>query len=147
VKNFGICLQNGEGVEKNLSRAAEFYEKAISIPAAKYRLGTLYQNAWGVEQDLARAFQLFEQSALEGHAGSQCKIAIFYERGVGAFLLSFFCLLLKFAKQVSSQVSRKLIIGIGYFFVYLSYLFHEIWISGMRSPRVWGIPPHNTTWE
>ncbi|MGN8506911.1 tetratricopeptide repeat protein, partial [Helicobacter pylori] len=58
----------GEGVEKNLTKAAYFYSKACDL---KYgggcgNLGVLYQKGEGVEKDLIKAAHLYSKACKLG---------------------------------------------------------------------------------
>jgi hypothetical protein len=56
--------ENGEGVEQDLSKAIELYEKACegSYAPGYSSLGLMYENGRGVEQDLSKAFELYEKA-------------------------------------------------------------------------------------
>jgi TPR repeat protein len=57
--------ETGEGVDPNLTTAAEWYARAADsrLPAAQARLGLLYASGRGVEKDLERAARLFDKAA------------------------------------------------------------------------------------
>ena len=62
----GLSYELGEGVEKDVRQAAEYYQRTLAAPVyasrdgAANRLGAFYFNGQGVEQDYAKAFQLLK---------------------------------------------------------------------------------------
>ena len=64
---FSLALQyeNGEGVPKDLGKAAELYQKAADQgnAAAQNNLGALYENGEGVPKDLRKAAELYQKAA------------------------------------------------------------------------------------
>ena len=62
----GLSYELGEGVEKDVRQAAEYYQRTLTAPVyasrdgAANRLGAFYFNGQGVEQDYAKAFQLLK---------------------------------------------------------------------------------------
>ncbi len=58
----------GEGVPKDLSKAAELYQKAADRGNAKGQdaLGWLYENGEGVPKDLEKAKELYQKAADQG---------------------------------------------------------------------------------
>jgi hypothetical protein len=90
--NLGWLYQNGEGVPKDLGRAAELYQKAANQgePIAQNNLGELYRLGEGVPKDLAKAAELyqkaaegFQKEADQGNAQAQLLLGVFYENGWG----------------------------------------------------------------
>ena len=71
--------EEGIGVEKNLSKAIFYYEKAAKqgYIDAQYKLGSIYIS----KKDLLKAFYWFEKAAKQGHSISQYMVGFFYERG------------------------------------------------------------------
>ncbi len=75
LNNGGGCgalealYNDGEGVEKNLTRAAQFHSKACDLNNGGRcsNLGVLYQNGQGVEKDLTKAAQ---------YASKACKLGV-----------------------------------------------------------------------
>ena len=63
----------GEGVEKNLSKAFELFEKSANQgnANAQYNLGLMYEKGEGVKQDLQKAFYWYEKSANQGFEEAQ----------------------------------------------------------------------------
>ena len=68
--NLGVVYENGQGVPKDLGRAAELYQKAADqgYARAQYNLGTLYQDGDGVPKDLGKARELYQKAANQGYA-------------------------------------------------------------------------------
>ncbi|GAA7791982.1 hypothetical protein NP0149_03910 [Helicobacter pylori] len=66
--NLGVLYHNGEGVEKNLTKAAQFYSKACELKEGVWcgALGGLYYNGDGVKQDSKKAVALFEKACKLG---------------------------------------------------------------------------------
>ena len=60
-------------VEKDVTRAAELYERAaeLGVNEAHYELGCLYREGTDVEKDTAKAFQHWEAAAMCGHVSSR----------------------------------------------------------------------------
>jgi TPR repeat protein len=77
--------RQGLGVEKDVSKAAQWYQKAANqgLAAAQNNLGVLYQNGNGVEKDLTKAAELYRKAADQGFAGAQNNLGISYQNGNG----------------------------------------------------------------
>lgn len=82
----GNAYENGEGVEKNETEAARWYENRLShgmnVGCAN-GLGAMYYNGTGVPQDYAKAFQLLSWAYSQGNTWGAYYIgtAYFYGRG------------------------------------------------------------------
>lgn len=72
----GMCYKDGIGIEKNIKKSNEFYNKAIEgyttrcnkgDPFAQYRLGLLYYYGDGVELNIDLAKKLFTDAAEQGY--------------------------------------------------------------------------------
>lgn len=65
----GVLYYNGEGVEKNLIKAAYLYSKACELKDdwGCGFLGVLYYNGDGVKQDSKKAVALFEKACKLGY--------------------------------------------------------------------------------
>ena len=83
--NLGVMYAKGEGVEKDLDKAAELYEQAAAQGevAAQYNLGIMYKDGIGVEKDLHKAAEFYKQAAAQGHAPAQCNLGVRYQNGEG----------------------------------------------------------------
>ncbi len=65
----GVLYKDGQGVEKNLTKAAYFYTKACELKdgwGCSF-LGVLYYNGDGVKQDSKKAVALFEKACKLGY--------------------------------------------------------------------------------
>ncbi|GAA8311539.1 hypothetical protein HpBT189_02430 [Helicobacter pylori] len=67
--NLGVLYQNGQGVEKDLIKAAYLYSRACELKDGWGRsfLGVLYYNGDGVKQDFKKAAALFEKACKLGY--------------------------------------------------------------------------------
>ena len=81
----GVCYENGTGVAKDYSEAAEWYRKAAAQGecAAQSGLGALYYEGLGVEQSYTEAAKLFRAAAEQGDIEGQRNLGICYEGGRG----------------------------------------------------------------
>lgn len=81
----GNMYRYGEGVRKDLPRAAQWYERAASggSRSAQFSLGEMLESADGIPRDVARAAKLYEQSARQGFPEAQFALGISYEFGEG----------------------------------------------------------------
>ncbi|GAA8083694.1 hypothetical protein HpBT091_01180 [Helicobacter pylori] len=64
-----MLYSNGQGVEKNLTKAAQFYSKACDLKdgwGCSF-LGGLYYNGDGVKQDFKKAVALFKKACKLGY--------------------------------------------------------------------------------
>ncbi|GAA9354082.1 hypothetical protein HpHA251_02390 [Helicobacter pylori] len=64
-----MLYSNGQGVEKNLTKAAQFYSKACELKEGDGcgALGALYYNGDGVKQDFKKAVALFKKACKLGY--------------------------------------------------------------------------------
>ena len=71
-----VLLEHGEGVAKDLGRAAHWYEKAAEQgkKIAQFNLGGLYERGEGVEQDAARAAHWYAKAAEQGDADAKAAL-------------------------------------------------------------------------
>jgi len=83
--NLGVVYENGQGVSKDLGRAAELYQKAADQgnASAQKNLGVLYENGQGVPKDLGRAAELYQKAADQGYARAQYNLGTLYQDGGG----------------------------------------------------------------
>ncbi len=72
--NLGFMYQNGEGVTRDLARAASLYQQACDggNTLACYNLGMFYEHGEGVPQNSARAAS-FYQHACDGGLARACR--------------------------------------------------------------------------
>ena len=85
MRQLGICYENGEGVDKNLSTAAKLYQLAKDRNNAKamVNLASCYENGHGVPQDLNIAIELLQQAVDLNDSDAMFKLASWYEQGKG----------------------------------------------------------------
>ncbi|MBY6047279.1 tetratricopeptide repeat protein [Vannielia litorea] len=80
----GLIYEYGQGVEKDLAKAAEFY--AIGAEAgernAAYNLANFYRTGQGVEEDMGKALEFYTESALLGHAPAWNAVGLFNQHGM-----------------------------------------------------------------
>lgn len=80
----GYLYEQGKGVEADLKKALEWYEKAAPRnDNAKLNAATLYLHAKGTEQDYGKALQLFKDLAQKGMTSSYNDLGYMYEKGLG----------------------------------------------------------------
>jgi TPR repeat protein len=81
----GTRYEKGDGVPKNLGKAAELYKKAADQghADAQCNLALLYQNGEGVRKDLRKAVELFQKAAALGYARGQFDVGLLYYAGEG----------------------------------------------------------------
>lgn len=81
----GVLFNDGKGVPKDYSKAAQCYRKAAEHghQKAQLYLGLLYQNGRGVEQDYRQAAQWLTKSAEQGEQKAQYFLGVLYYRGLG----------------------------------------------------------------
>ncbi|MFN9299291.1 MAG: tetratricopeptide repeat protein [Acidobacteriota bacterium] len=81
----GVQFADGDGVAKDMSKAAEYYHKAAEkkhVPA-QYSLAYLLENGIGVKQDLKQAAFWYKEAALQGDPQSQNNLGVLYATGSG----------------------------------------------------------------
>ncbi len=63
------CVGYGYGVDKNLHKAIQLYQKAADqgLARAQNNLGILYKEGSGVKKDLQKAAELFRKAADSGN--------------------------------------------------------------------------------
>jgi len=83
--SLGNCYQNGIGVEKNETRAFEYYEKSAEkgFSMAQNTLGSLYEIGKYIEKDLEKAIYWYNQAAKNGNEMAQFNLGICYQNGIG----------------------------------------------------------------
>lgn len=73
----------GEGVDKDLGRAAEWFGKAADQGSsmAQFHLGRMYLAGAGVDRDHVQAAELFQKAADSGLADAEYALAVIYSGG------------------------------------------------------------------
>jgi len=81
----GESYQYGEGVPKDMEKAAYWYQKAAEqgYANAQNNLGILYENGDGVPQDWKKATYWWAKAAEQGHVLAQCNLGNCYDDGNG----------------------------------------------------------------
>jgi TPR repeat protein len=74
----GMNYYNGNGVNKDYYKAAEWYRKASDQGYAKaqYNLAICYYNGFGVNKDINKTEELLKLAAEQGHAKAKTGIEI-----------------------------------------------------------------------
>ena len=82
---FGYCYEYGEGVAKDLAKAAEWYRKSAEQgnATAQYTLAIFYKNGYGVTQNKAEAAKWYKKAAEQGDANAQNSLGYCYDHGEG----------------------------------------------------------------
>ncbi len=87
LMTMGKIYYQGVGLEKNYSKALEYYEQALSIDTQNRlvlnQLGIMYYKGEGSEVDFRKAASLCEQAAIKGQAGCQYYLGLMYVNGEG----------------------------------------------------------------
>jgi TPR repeat protein len=67
--NLGVRYETGDGVSKDLGKAAELFQKAADqgFADAQYDLGVLYEMGQGVPKDFGKAAELYKKAADQGN--------------------------------------------------------------------------------
>ncbi len=83
--NLGVMYFEGIGVEKNLSKAADWYKKAAEqgYAVGQSNLATQLLHGLGVEQDATKAAKWYERAASQNYAQAQYALANLYVSGRG----------------------------------------------------------------
>ncbi len=89
--NFGICYQNGEGIERNPGEAFTCYQKATQVDEkdananAWNNLGNCYRNGIGTKRNPGEAFKCYQKGKQldEKHANILYNLGNCYQSGIG----------------------------------------------------------------
>lgn len=86
--HYGNCLARGDGVPRDLKKAAMYYRAAgeLGVPWGWYNMGCLY-NGWQgwSPRDLKKAMECWAKSAPLGHVRSQFNLGFYYCNGDEGF--------------------------------------------------------------
>ncbi len=83
--DLGVCHEFGNGVEKDLVKAVEWYRRAAEqgLPRAQYNLGVCYEFGKGMWKHMPSAIEWYTKAAEQGYAEAQCNLAVCFEFGTG----------------------------------------------------------------
>ena len=82
IHHLGICYRNGDcGLEKDMSRAVELFERAavLGLKKAHFDLGYIFDEDTddkGIAKDMSRASELYEIAAKQGHVLARFSLGI-----------------------------------------------------------------------
>ena len=81
----GLMYLHGNGVEKNESKALEWFKEATcqNHDWAFYHLGTMYYYGMSVEQSYEKSFEYFQKASLINNATAFLNLGHFYQEGKG----------------------------------------------------------------
>jgi TPR repeat protein len=85
MANLGVCYQQGQGVERDLEQAVDWYRKGAEAGdgGAMAYLGVCYQQGQGVERDLEQAVDWYRKGAEAGDGGAMAVLGFCYAQGQG----------------------------------------------------------------
>lgn len=86
AQNFlGAKYYNGEGVEKDLKKAAKWFRKAAEQGNvnSQFNLGLMHARGYGVLEDLESTRKWFQKAAIQGHGQAQNLLGAIYAFGQG----------------------------------------------------------------
>ena len=83
--NLGLRYAKGQGVAKNESKAAEWYQKASTLGKieATYNLAIMYQAGQGVTKDYKKAAELYQKAVDKDMPAAIINLGNMYKRGEG----------------------------------------------------------------
>lgn len=81
MSNLGICYGRGDGIEQNLEKAVECYEKAAikGYAPAQCMLGKCYKKGQGVEKNSQEALKWYRKAASQKYAPAQALLGHHYQ--------------------------------------------------------------------
>ena len=81
--NIGMLFQNGVGVDKSITTANDWFQKAVDrdFAPAQLAMGRAYMDGIGVDQNIDRAVNLLISAAEQGHAQAQYEVGVLYREG------------------------------------------------------------------
>lgn len=83
--NLGLCIINGNGVEKSIQEAVKWFRMAAEqgLASGQCSLGICYYRGDGVEKNEQEAVAWFRKAAEQDYAPAQTRLGICYVEGVG----------------------------------------------------------------
>lgn len=84
-KYLGDLYKKGEGIHKDLTKAAEWYRRAGKggLASAQAELGFLFYKGRGVGKDYSKAAEWWEKAAKQGDAAAQSNLGVLFFKGQG----------------------------------------------------------------
>ena len=78
MANLGLMYLKGEGVEKDYTKAKEFFENASSYDndSANFNLALMYQTKIGVEEDMQKATDYYRRAVRKNHVQAAFRLAL-----------------------------------------------------------------------
>jgi hypothetical protein len=85
ANHFGLCLEFGKGIDRDLARAVQYYQRAANSghAEAQYHFGFCLECGLGVGIDLSEALRYYKLSADQGHIGGLRNYARFLHYRIG----------------------------------------------------------------
>ena len=82
--NLGVIFANGRDVEKDLERAAYWFNQSSlnGNANAQYKLGYMYEKGLGDEKNIEKTVKYFLLAAQRGDADAQYNLGIMYKLGM-----------------------------------------------------------------
>ncbi len=83
IFEIGSRYADGRGVESDMKKAAEWYEKSaeLGFAPAQYRIGNIYEKGIGVTRDVAKAKVWYQLAAAQGNASAMHNLAVLFAAG------------------------------------------------------------------
>lgn len=84
--DYGVCLAEGKGVDKDEDAAAEYWQKSADagFPLAAHKLGICYlKGLCGLDKNNDKAFEYFQKASDGGVRESMFNLAYCYQEGIG----------------------------------------------------------------
>jgi TPR repeat protein len=85
MANLGFCYAQGQGVERDLEQAVDWYRKGAEAGdgRAMANLGVCYQQGQGIERDLEQAVDWYRKGAEAGNGRAMANLGFCYQQGQG----------------------------------------------------------------
>jgi TPR repeat protein len=85
MANLGFCYAQGQGVERDLEQAVDWYRKGAEAGdgGAMANLGVCYQQGQGIERDLEQAVDWYRKGAEAGNGRAMANLGFCYQQGQG----------------------------------------------------------------